>query len=142
MRFAIWAFITVAVLSLLAFFVRPTQDPPKPTPSPAAPIQTAGMQSFKWDEQGRLVIDHTTLAALQTLEATVPTDVANAKTLATQGLAKEQAAQVADLVERWYNYRRALQDRGFAATPSSEQAKALRVEVFGADTAKALFGAD
>jgi hypothetical protein len=139
MRFAIWAFVIVAVLSLLTFFVRPAQDPQKSPPTLVSGA-AAGLNSFKWDQSGRLAIDKTTLAALQTLLATEPSDVANAKTLATQGLAKEQAVQVADLVERWYAYRRALQDQGLNDGSATERVRDLQVEIFGADAAAALFG--
>lgn len=131
--------------------ILPSQNAP-PNPPPRSALDSTTYPDFRSDRQGQLVLDELTRDGLERVMALNDRDAAQVRIGAlSKHLPPGARRQAEDLYFRYQQYTAAL---GQAFTPGDQPPSddaalqqldalhALRIEHFGADTAKALFASD
>lgn len=136
--------------------IAPSTNSEVPEPATQLPAPTAAPidpnHPFRVDNAGKLVVDEQTRLNIEALFArTDPAALVDAQQEVTQKLPPAAAAEAAALLERYGNYSKA-QRHAYppGVAPSTEEAAlaeleglhALRVAHFGAEAAKAFYGAE
>lgn len=129
--------------------------PPEPASSPMAAPPSLAMTAaggLRVAAHGHLVVDHRTLSLIKELaEVSTPEALQEELQALRQTLPPQAAAQACDLVEKYYRFQQAFNDRTPAneviATPEEaghalDRLHALRVEFFGRELAQRWFGED